>query len=77
MSNGEIFNTYAPDDPNLIQKLSDKGVSISASPIRGKNAFIIWSTFILVSNVTFNSCLDFLHETDARWKRWSNGFWKI
>ena len=36
MSNGEIFNTYAPDDPNLIQKLSDKGVSISASPLDEK-----------------------------------------
>ena len=36
MSNGEIFNTYAPDDPNLIQKLSDKGVSISASPLEEK-----------------------------------------
>ena len=36
LSNGEQFNTYAPDDPNLIQKLSDKGVSISASPIEEK-----------------------------------------
>ena len=36
MSNGEIFSTYAPDDPNLIQKLSDKGVSISASPLEEK-----------------------------------------
>ena len=36
MSNGEIFNTYAPEDPNLIQKLSDKGVSISASPLEEK-----------------------------------------
>ena len=36
MSNGELFNTYAPNDPNLIQKLSDKGVSISASPIEEK-----------------------------------------
>ena len=36
MSNGEIFQTYAPDDPNLIQKLSNKGVSISASPIEEK-----------------------------------------
>ena len=36
LSNGEIFNTYAPDDPNLIEKLSDKGVSISASPIDEK-----------------------------------------
>ena len=36
MSNGESFNTYAPDDPNLIQKLSEKGVSISASPLEEK-----------------------------------------
>jgi len=35
-SNGKTFTTYAPDDPNLIQKLSDKGVSISASPIEEK-----------------------------------------
>ena len=36
LSNGKVFNTYAPDDPNLIQKLSDKGVSISASPLEEK-----------------------------------------
>ena len=36
LSNGQQFNTYAPDDPNLIQKLSDKGVSISASPLDQK-----------------------------------------
>jgi ATP-dependent Zn proteases len=35
-SNGKSFTTYAPDDPNLIQKLSDKGVSISASPLEEK-----------------------------------------
>ena len=35
-SNGKTFTTYAPDDPNLIQKLSDKGISISASPIEEK-----------------------------------------
>ena len=31
LSNGEKFTTYAPNDPNLIEKLSDKGVSISAA----------------------------------------------
>ena len=36
LSNGQQFNTYAPDDPNLIQKLSDRGVSISASPLEEK-----------------------------------------
>ena len=35
-SNGNIFSTYAPNDPNLIEKLSDKGVSISAAPIEEK-----------------------------------------
>jgi len=34
MSNGEKFMTYSPNDPNLIEKLSDKGVSISAAPIK-------------------------------------------
>jgi cell division protease FtsH len=36
LSNGKTFTTYAPEDPNLIKKLSDKGVSISASPLEEK-----------------------------------------
>ena len=36
MSNGEKFTTYSPNDPNLIEKLSDKGVSISAAPLEDK-----------------------------------------
>ena len=35
-SNGKNFNTYSPNDPNLIEKLTEKGVSISASPIDEK-----------------------------------------
>ena len=35
-SNGNSFTTYSPNDPNLIEKLSEKGVSISASPIEEK-----------------------------------------
>ena len=36
MSDGKIFTTYSPNDPNLIEKLSSKGVSISAAPIEEK-----------------------------------------
>ena len=35
-SNGKSFKTYSPNDPNLIEKLSSNGVSISASPIEEK-----------------------------------------
>ena len=35
-SNGKSFTTYAPNDPNLIEKLSEKGVSISAAPLQEK-----------------------------------------
>ena len=35
-SNGNNFTTYSPNDPNLIEKLSEKGVSISAAPIEEK-----------------------------------------
>ena len=36
MSNGDRFTTYSPNDPNLIEKLSEKGVSISAAPLEEK-----------------------------------------
>ena len=36
MSNGEKFITYSPNDPNLIEKLTEMGVSISAAPIDEK-----------------------------------------
>ena len=36
LSNGTTFNTYAPNDPGLVDKLTSKGVSITASPIEDK-----------------------------------------
>ena len=36
MSNGQKFSTYSPNYPNLIEKLSDRGVSISAAPLDEK-----------------------------------------
>ena len=36
LSNGNVFNTYAPNDPNLVEKLTSKGVSINASPLEDK-----------------------------------------
>ena len=36
LSNGEKFKTYSPNDPNLIEKLTEKGVNISATPLEEK-----------------------------------------
>ena len=36
MSDGSSFNTYSPNYPNLVEKLSDKEVSIIATPVEDK-----------------------------------------
>jgi cell division protease FtsH len=36
LSNGKNFETYAPNDPNLVEKLSNKGVGITATPTEDK-----------------------------------------
>ena len=36
LSDGNNFSTYAPNDPNLIEKLSSKNVAISAAPLDEK-----------------------------------------
>ena len=76
-SNGNSFTTYSPNDPNLIEKLSDKGVSISAAPLDEKmpslfGVLLSWFPMLLLIAVWI-----FFYETNARWKRWSNGLWKI
>ena len=36
LSDGTVFNTYTPNDPNLVEKLTSKGVSITATPLEDK-----------------------------------------
>jgi cell division protease FtsH len=36
LSDGSTFKTYAPNDPNLVEKLTSKGVNITASPTEDK-----------------------------------------
>jgi len=36
LSDGKDFNTYAPNDPNLIDKLTSNGVAITATPVEDK-----------------------------------------
>jgi cell division protease FtsH len=36
LSDGSAFSTYAPNDPNLVEKLTSKGVNITAVPLEDK-----------------------------------------
>ena len=56
LSDGTVFNTYAPNDPNLVEKLSSKGVSITASPQEDKMPSILgillsWFPMLLLIGV--------------------------
>ncbi len=56
LSNGKDFNTYSPDDPNLVERLTSKGVSITASPIEEKmpsllGVLLSWFPMLLLIGV--------------------------
>jgi len=76
-ANGDSFSTYSPNYPNLIEKLSSKGVSISAAPLEDKmpslfGVLLSWFPMLLLIAVWI-----FFYETNARWKRWCYGLWKV
>ena len=49
-SDGRSFNTYAPNDPSLVKRLYDKGVSITARPQQDN---VPWFVQLLVSWLPF------------------------
>ncbi len=56
LSDGSVFNTYAPNDPNLVEKLTAKGVNITASPLDDKmpsllGVLLSWFPMLLLIGV--------------------------
>ena len=56
LSNGKNFDTYAPNDPNLVKKLTDRGVGITATPIEDKmpsllGVLLSWFPMLLLVGV--------------------------
>ena len=56
LSDGKNFTTYAPNDPNLVEKLSNKGVGITATPTEDKmpsllGVLLSWFPMLLLIGV--------------------------
>jgi len=56
LSDGKKFTTYAPNDPNLVEKLSNKGVGITATPTEDKmpsllGVLLSWFPMLLLIGV--------------------------
>ena len=56
LSDGSVFNTYAPNDPNLVEKLTSKGVTITATPVEDKmpsllGVLLSWFPMLLLIGV--------------------------
>ncbi len=55
LQNGDGFRTYAPNDPDLVKVLRDKGVKIEAKPEEGEPwyfvAFVQWAPMLLLIGV--------------------------
>ena len=56
LSDGKNFTTYAPNDPNLVEKLSNRGVGITATPTEDKmpsllGVLLSWFPMLLLIGV--------------------------
>ena len=56
LSDGTVFNTYSPNDPNLVEKLTSKGVTITATPVEDKmpsllGVLLSWFPMLLLIGV--------------------------
>ena len=53
LADGNNFTTFSPNYPNLVEKLSEKGVNITATPKEDKMPSLLGILLIMVSNVTY------------------------
>ena len=78
LADGNNFSkTYSPNYPNLVEKLSEKGVNITAAPKEDKMPSLLgillsWFPMLLLIGVWI-----FLYAPDARRQRWRYGIWKV
>ena len=74
--NNGRFETYAPEDPGLVQKLEQHGIEIPGHTTVGRFRNCKLPDF-LVANVHYPRRVDLFHAADAGFEPWRHGIWKI
>ena len=59
LSNGSNFSTYSPNYPNLVEKLSERGVNIVASPLEDKMPSLLGILYYLGFQCCFSLVFGF------------------
>ena len=72
MSDGSKFNTYSPNYPGLVEKLSEKNVNIVASPVEDKmpsllGVLLSWFPMLLLIGVWIFLCDRCKEEEVEQW----------
>ena len=72
LADGNNFTTFSPNYPNLVEKLSEKGVSITAAPKEDKMPSLLgillsWFPMLLLIGVWIFSCAKCKVAKAERW----------
>jgi len=59
-TDGRGFNTYAPNDPTLVQRLYRKGVTITARPVQDNVPWFVWLLVSWLPFIAFTGVFIFL-----------------
>jgi cell division protease FtsH len=73
-TDGRTFQTYSPSDPTLVQRLYNKGVSITARPLTEN---VPWFVSLLISWLPFVALMDIPVTPDAGRRRQSAGLRQV
>ena len=72
LSDGKTFNTYSPNYPDLVEKLSEQNISIVATPLEDKMPSLLgillsWFPMLLLIGVWIFLCVKCKEEKVERW----------
>ena len=69
LSDGSKFKTYSPNYPDLVAKLSERNVSINASPVEDKMPSLLGVLLSWFPMLLINWSMDIFYASNARRKR--------